>query len=89
MCDHYPQRCQKTEYNLKEMWKSPNGTIRAILDGTVFRAPILVKGIVPYVKNWTKPLPLPVMLTAMCIKILRSRYPAPVRQNWLLLQQRH
>ena len=45
-----------TEYNLKEMWKSPNGTIRAILDGTVFRAPILVKGIVPYVKNWTKPI---------------------------------
>ena len=41
---------------MKEMWKSPNGTIRAILDGTVFRAPILVKGIVPYVKNWTKPI---------------------------------
>ena len=38
------------------MWKSPNGTIRAILDGTVFRAPILVKGIEPYVKNWTKPI---------------------------------
>ena len=45
-----------TEYHLKEMWKSPNGTIRSILDGTVFRAPILVKGIVPYVKNWTKPI---------------------------------
>ena len=44
------------EYQLKKMWKSPNGTIRAILDGTVFRAPILVKGIVPYVKNWTKPI---------------------------------
>jgi isocitrate dehydrogenase len=47
-----------TEYNLKEMWKSPNGTIRSILDGTVFRAPILVKGIVPYVSNWTKPITL-------------------------------
>jgi isocitrate dehydrogenase len=45
-----------TEYNLKEMWKSPNGTIRAILDGTVFRTPIIVKGIPPYVRNWTKPI---------------------------------
>ena len=45
-----------TEYNLKEMWKSPNGTIRAILDGTVFRAPIVVKGIEPCVKNWKKPI---------------------------------
>ncbi len=45
-----------TEYNLKEMWKSPNGTIRAILDGTVFRAPILVKGIEPNVKSWKKPI---------------------------------
>ena len=53
-----PNAARMTEYNLKEMWKSPNGTIRAILDGTVFRAPILVKGIVPYVKNWTKPITL-------------------------------
>ena len=45
-----------TEYDLKEMWKSPNGTIRAILDGTVFRAPIVVKGIEPYVRNWKKPI---------------------------------
>ena len=45
-----------TEYNLKEMWKSPNGTIRAILDGTVFRAPIVVKGIEPNVKSWKKPI---------------------------------
>ena len=45
-----------TEYNLKEMWKSPNGTIRAILDDTVFRAPIVVKGIEPCVKNWKKPI---------------------------------
>lgn len=51
-----PNAARMTEYHLKEMWKSPNGTIRAILDGTVFRAPILVKGIVPYVKNWTKPI---------------------------------
>ena len=51
-----PNAARMTEYNLKEMWKSPNGTIRAILDGTVFRAPILVNGIVPYVKNWVKPI---------------------------------
>ena len=50
-----PNAARMTEYNLKEMWKSPNGTIRAMLDGTVFRAPIIVKGIEPYVKNWTKP----------------------------------
>lgn len=44
------------EYNLKQMWKSPNGTIRAILDGTVFRTPILVKGITPYIPNWKNPI---------------------------------
>ena len=51
-----PNAARMTEYNLKEMWKSPNGTIRAILDGTVFRAPILIKGIVPYVNKWDKPI---------------------------------
>lgn len=51
-----PNAARMTEYNLKEMWKSPNGTIRAILDGTVFRAPIVVKGIEPCVKNWEKPI---------------------------------
>ena len=49
-----PNAARMTEYDLKEMWKSPNGTIRAILDGTVFRAPIVVKGIEPCVKNWKK-----------------------------------
>jgi isocitrate dehydrogenase len=47
-----------TEYNLKQMWKSPNGTIRAMLDGTVFRTPIIVKGIEPCVRNWEKPITL-------------------------------
>ncbi len=51
-----PNAARMTEYNLKQMWKSPNATIRAILDGTVFRTPILVKGIPPYVRNWTKPI---------------------------------
>lgn len=53
-----PNAARMTEYNLKEMWKSPNGTIRAALDGTVFRAPIVVKGIEPCVKNWEKPITL-------------------------------
>ncbi len=51
-----PNADRMTEYNLKEMWKSPNGTIRAILDGTVFRTPIIVKGITPYIPTWTKPI---------------------------------
>ena len=53
-----PNAARMTEYDLKEMWKSPNGTIRAALDGTVFRAPIQVKGIDPCVKNWKKPITL-------------------------------
>ena len=51
-----PNAARMPEYNLKEMWKSPNGTIRAMLDGTVFRTPILVKGITPYIPIWTKPI---------------------------------
>ncbi len=53
-----PNAARMDEYKLKEMWKSPNGTIRALLDGTVFRAPIVVKGIEPCVKNWKKPITL-------------------------------
>ena len=51
-----PNAARVKEYDLHEMWKSPNGTIRAILDGTVFRAPILVKGIVPFLPGWKKPI---------------------------------
>ena len=51
-----PNAARVKEYNLTEMWKSPNGTIRAILDGTVFREPILVKGINPFVRTWKKPI---------------------------------
>ena len=53
-----PNKDRVKEYNLKEMWKSPNGTIRAALDGTVFRTPIVVKGIEPCVKNWEQPITL-------------------------------
>ena len=51
-----PNAQRVTEYNLTQMWKSPNGTIRAVLDGTVFRTPIMVKGIVPYIPTWEKPI---------------------------------
>lgn len=51
-----PNAARVKEYNLHEMWKSPNGTIRAIMDGTVFRTPIVVKGVEPYVKSWKKPI---------------------------------
>ena len=51
-----PNAARVEEYHLKKMYKSPNGTIRAALDGTVFRAPILVKGIDPYVRTWKKPI---------------------------------
>ncbi|MCR4755499.1 MAG: NADP-dependent isocitrate dehydrogenase [Lachnospiraceae bacterium] len=53
-----PNAARVEEYDLKKMWKSPNGTIRAMLDGTVFRAPIIVKGIEPCVRNWEKPITL-------------------------------
>ena len=53
-----PNAARMEEYHLKKMWKSPNGTIRSILDGTVFRAPILVNGIRPCVRNWEKPITL-------------------------------
>ena len=51
-----PNKQRVEEYNLTEMWKSPNGTIRAVLDGTVFRAPILIDSIKPAVRNWKKPI---------------------------------
>lgn len=63
-----PNAARMTEYDLKEMWKSPNGTIRAMLDGTVFRTPIIVKGIEPCVKNWKSQLQLQDMHMEMSIK---------------------
>ena len=51
-----PNAARVKEYDLHQMWKSPNGTIRAILDGTVFRAPILVKGVTPFIPTWKKPI---------------------------------
>lgn len=72
-----PNAARMTEYNLKEMWKSPNGTIRAILDGTVFRAPIVVKGIEPCVKNWKKPITLARHAYGDVYKNMEIRVPGP------------
>ena len=66
-----------TEYNLHEMWKSPNGTIRAILDGTVFRAPILVKGVEPLVKNWKKPITIARHAYGDVYKATEMKIPGP------------
>jgi len=72
-----PNAARVKEYNLKEMWKSPNGTIRAILDGTVFRAPIIVKGIDPYVKTWKKPITLARHAYGDVYKATEMRIPGP------------
>ncbi len=73
-----PNAARMTEYNLKEMWKSPNGTIRAILDGTVFRTPIVVKGIG---KNRLR---LQDMRTVMSIRIRKSRFRAQGKRSLYL-----
>ena len=72
-----PNAARMPEYNLKEMWKSPNGTIRAILDGTVFRAPILVKGIEPNVKSWKKPITIARHAYGDVYKASEMKIPAP------------
>ena len=76
------------EYDLKEMWKSPNGTIRAILDGTVFRAPITVKGIEPTVSKWKKPITIArhaygdvYKASEMYTKVWRSKFQEQEKQN--------
>ena len=72
-----PNAARMTEYNLKQMWKSPNGTLRAILDGTVFRKPILVKGIEPYVKTWTKPITIARHAYGDVYKAVEIKVPGP------------
>ena len=65
------------EYDLKQMWKSPNGTIRAMLDGTVFRTPIIVKGIEPCVRNWVKPITIARHAYGDVYKNAEIRVPGP------------
>ena len=79
-----PNKARMEEYTLKKMYKSPNGTIRAILDGTVFRAPIVVKGIEPTGRNRS---PSHVMPMVMCIRIQRCILTAPEMLIWYLKVQ--
>lgn len=72
-----PNAQRMEEYKLKQMWRSPNGTIRAILDGTVFRAPIMVKGISPVVKNWEKPITIARHAFGDVYKAAEYRVPGP------------
>jgi len=74
-----PNAQRMTEYDLHEMWKSPNGTIRAILDGTVFRAPILTKSIKPYVRTWKKPITIARHAYGDIYKATEFRVPGPGR----------
>ena len=72
-----PNAARMDEYDLKEMWKSPNGTIRAMLDGTVFRTPIIVKGIEPCVRNWTRPITIARHAYGDVYKNAEIRVPGP------------
>ena len=72
-----PNKQRVEEYNLSEMWKSPNGTIRAILDGTVFRAPILIDSIKPAVRNWKKPITIARHAYGDVYKATEHRVPGP------------
>ena len=74
-----PNAARVEEYGLKEMWKSPNGTIRAMLDGTVFRTPIVVKGIEPCVKNWKSPITIARHAYGDVYKNVEMRVPGPGR----------
>ena len=76
-----PNAQRVSEYGLKQMWKSPNATIRAILDGTVFREPVLVKGITPCVSTGKSPLSLPVTLMATFIKAQNTACPEKGLRN--------
>ncbi|HHU33589.1 MAG: NADP-dependent isocitrate dehydrogenase [Zhaonellaceae bacterium] len=72
-----PNAQRVEEYNLKQMWKSPNGTIRAILDGTVFRSPIIVKNIKPFVRTWKKPITIARHAYGDIYKDVEFRVPGP------------
>ena len=72
-----PNAARVEEYDLKQMWKSPNGTIRAMLDGTVFRTPIIVKGIEPCVRNWVKPITIARHAYGDVYKNTEIRVPGP------------
>lgn len=82
-----PNAARMEEYHLKEMYKSPNGTIRSMLDGTVFRAPIVVKGIEPCVKNWKKPITLARHAYGDVYKNTEMRIPGPGKAELVFTAQ--
>ena len=77
-----PNAQRVEEYHLSRMWKSPNGTLRALLDGTVFRTPIVVKNIHPVVRTWKRPSPLPAMPTATSTKPLSTVCRGREKRSW-------
>ena len=77
-----PNAARMDEYDLKKMWKSPNGTIRAMLDGTVFRTPITVAGIEPCVRNWTRPITIARHAYGDVYKNAELRVPGPGKVDW-------
>ena len=79
-----PNAARMDEYHLKEMWKSPNGTIRAILDGTVFRTPILVRGITPFIPGWRKPIPIARHAYGDVYKNVEAQVPAGAKAELLV-----
>lgn len=82
-----PNADRMKEYDLKEMWKSPNGTIRAILDGTVFRTPILVKGITPFVPTWESPITIARHAYGDIYKASETRVPAKAKAEILITKE--
>lgn len=80
-----PNAARMDEYHLKQMWKSPNGTIRALLDGTVFRTPIVVKGIEPYVTSWKKPIAIARHAYGDVYKASEVRVPAGAKAEILVI----
>lgn len=82
-----PNADRVEEYKLKEMWKSPNGTIRAILDGTVFRAPIVVKGITPFIPTWTKPITIARHAYGDVYKNVEATVPANAKAELLVTKE--
>ena len=82
-----PNAARVKEYNLTEMWKSPNGTIRAILDGTVFRTPILLKGITPYIPTWTKPITIARHAYGDLYKNVEMRVPANAKAELVVTKE--
>ena len=79
-----PNAARMDEYHLKEMWKSPNGTIRAILDGTVFRTPILVRGITPFIPGWRKPITIARHAYGDVYKNIEAQVPAGAKTELLV-----